>query len=54
MNAVVYHNAVVGQLEKVFAEDLTYSRKIDLERWRRRGVVDQLLEILSLPVRDRL
>jgi len=54
VNAVVYHNDVVGQLEKVFADDLTYSRKIDLEQWRRRGIMDHLLEILSIPVRSQL
>jgi cardiolipin synthase A/B len=54
VNAVVYHNDVVGQLEKVFADDLTYSRKIDLERWRNRGFVDHLMEILSLPIRPQL
>jgi cardiolipin synthase A/B len=54
VNAVVYHNQVVGQLEKVFADDLTYSRKIDLEEWRNRGYLDHGLEILSLPVRPQL
>jgi cardiolipin synthase A/B len=54
VNAVVYHNEVVGQLEQVFADDLTYARKIDLERWRSRGFLDHLLEILSLPVRPQL
>jgi cardiolipin synthase len=54
VNAVVYHNEVVGQLEKVFAEDLTYSKKIDLEEWRNRGFLDHLLEILSLPIRPQL
>src|SRR6185503_6131286 len=54
VNAVIYHNEVVGQLETIFADDLTYSRKIDLERWRSRGFVDRLLEILSIPVRDQL
>jgi cardiolipin synthase len=54
VNAVVYHNDVVGQLEKVFADDLTYSRKISLEEWRRRGIMDHLLEILSIPVRSQL
>ena len=24
----------MGQLEKIVAEDLTHSRKVDLERWR--------------------
>jgi hypothetical protein len=50
----VYHNEVVGQLEKVFAEDLTYSKKVDLEKWRSRGFFDHLLEILSIPVRPQL
>jgi hypothetical protein len=50
----VYHNEVVGQLEKVFADDLTYSRRVELEKWRNRGFIDRLLEILSLPVRHEL
>ena len=54
VNAVVYHNEVVGQLEKIFADDLTFSRKIDLEKWRNRGFVNQLLEVLSIPVRPQL
>jgi cardiolipin synthase len=54
VNAVIYHNEVVGQLEKVFADDLTYSKKIDLEQWRSRGFLDHLLEILSIPVRPQL
>jgi cardiolipin synthase len=54
VNAVVYHNELVGQLEKVFADDLTYSRKVDFERWRSRGFFEHLLEILSFPVRPQL
>ena len=54
VNAVVYHNQVVGQLEKVFADDLTYSKKIDLEQWRNRDLIDHLLELLSLPIRPEL
>jgi cardiolipin synthase len=54
VNAVVYHNEVVSQLEKIFAEDLTYSRKIELEQWRKRGFMNQLLEMLSVPVRPQL
>ena len=54
VNAVVYHNEVVGQLEKIFADDLTHSGKISLERWRNRGFVDRLLEMLSLPIRGEL
>src|SRR6202795_2171859 len=54
VNAVVYHNELVGQLEKVFADDLTYSKKVDLEQWRNRDLIDHLLEILSIPVRPQL
>jgi len=54
LNAVVYDKAVAGQLEKVFGEDLTYSRRIDYERWQGRGVVDRLIELLSLPFREQL
>jgi cardiolipin synthase A/B len=51
VNVVIYHNEVVGQLERIFADDLTYSRKVDLQRWRSRGFVDRILELLSFPVR---
>ena len=54
LNAVVYDKEVVGKLEKIFADDLTYSRRIHYRRWRGRGVFDRLLEILSLPVREQM
>jgi cardiolipin synthase len=54
LNAVVYDKEVVSRLEKIFADDLTYARKVHLRRWRGRGFLDQLLEILSLPVRSQL
>jgi len=54
LNAVVYHTSVVAKLEEVFAEDLKYSRRIEWDQWRRRGFFSQLLEMLSLPVREQL
>jgi len=54
LNAVVYHTTVVAQLEQVFADDLKYSRKIEYQQWRGRGFFNQLLEVLSLPVREQL
>jgi len=54
INAVLYNKEVAGQLEKVFADDLTYSRKIDYAQWRSRGFFNRLLELLSLPVREQL
>ena len=50
----MYDKAVAGQLEKVFAEDLTYARRIDYERWQGRSVVDRLIELRSLPFREQL
>jgi cardiolipin synthase len=54
LNAVVYDKELVSRLEKVFADDLTYARKVHLRRWRGRGFFDHLLEIISLPVRSQL
>jgi hypothetical protein len=50
---VVYSKDVAVRLERVFADDLVYSRKIDPKAWRERGVVDRVLEALSLPVRQQ-
>lgn len=54
VNLVVYGTDLAVQLEKVFADDLVYSRKIDPQVWRERGVVDRVLEALSLPFRQQL
>jgi cardiolipin synthase A/B len=54
LNVVVYSPDFAGELEKVFADDLTYSRKIHYGQWRRRGPFDRLLELLSLPIREEL
>lgn len=54
LNAVVYDKEVVSRLEKIFADDLAYARKVHHRRWRGRGLVDRLLELLSLPVREQL
>jgi cardiolipin synthase len=53
VNLVVYSKDVAVRLERVFADDLVYSRKIDPQAWRERGVVDRVLEALSLPVRHQ-
>jgi cardiolipin synthase len=54
INAVLYDKDVAGRLEKIFADDLTYSRKVDYARWRGRGFFNRLLELLSLPVREQM
>ena len=54
LNAVLYDTNVAGQLEKIFADDLAHSRKIDYARWVGRGFFNRLLELISLPVRRQM
>ena len=54
LNAVMYNRDVAGQLERHFADDLRYSRRIHYRQWRNRGFFPRLLELLSLPVREQL
>ncbi|HUF93094.1 MAG TPA: cardiolipin synthase [Candidatus Limnocylindria bacterium] len=54
LNLVVYSRDIAGQLEKVFADDLTYSQKVDYAQWRNRSPFHRLLELLSLPIRREM
>jgi cardiolipin synthase len=54
LNLVVYDAATARRLEKVFAEDLSYSVKVDYRAWSRRGLADRFLEILATPLRPLL
>ena len=54
VNLVVYSHDVAVRLERVFADDLGYSHRIDPQTWRERGIADRLLELLSLPIRREL
>jgi len=54
LNLVVYNAAIAQRFERVFEEDLAQSRRVTYERWRRRGLMSRMLEILSLPIRDQL
>ena len=40
---VIYDAATARRLENVFADDLTYSLKVDDRVWRRRSFTDPLL-----------
>ena len=51
VNLVVYGPDVARRLERIFADDLVYARRIDPRTWGARGVADRMLEVLSLPVR---
>lgn len=54
LNLVVYDAGFARRLEKVFADDLTHSAKVDYRAWRRRGLTDRLLEFLATPIRPLL
>lgn len=52
---MVYDRDVASRrLEAIFADDLAYARRIRYRQWRGRGLVDRLLELLSIPVRAQL
>jgi len=54
LNLVVYSRAVARRLEAVFADDLARARRVEYSDWRRRPLVDRLLELLTIPIRDQL
>ena len=54
LNVVTYDVDVARQLERVFADDLKYARRIDLESWRNRGLRGRLFELLAIPFESAL
>ncbi|MGH7313972.1 MAG: phospholipase D-like domain-containing protein [Candidatus Rokuibacteriota bacterium] len=54
LNVVTYGRSVARRMEQVFAEDLKYAQKVEYRRWSRRGIVDRLLEVLTIPIRDQM
>ena len=54
LNLVVYDPGVARRLEKVFADDVALSKKVDYRSWRRRSLIDRTMEIFSVPLRDLL
>ena len=49
LNVVAYDVNFANQLERVFADDLRYAKRIDLESWQDRGVRGRLYELLAIP-----
>ena len=54
LNLVVYDADFARRLERVFEDDLRYSRRVDYERWMSRGPASRLLELIASPLRDLL
>jgi cardiolipin synthase len=51
LNLVIYDAGIGGQLEQAFTEDLRHAKRVDPEKWARRGIDQRLLEVLSYPLR---
>jgi hypothetical protein len=45
---------VARRMEAIFYQDLEHSRQVEYKGWRRRGLVDRALELLTIPIRDQL
>jgi cardiolipin synthase len=54
LNVVAYDRELARQLEKVFEDDLRYSKRITLESWRNRGFRGRLFELLAIPFESAL
>jgi cardiolipin synthase A/B len=54
LNVIVYNRDLAQRLEAAFMDDLTRSRRITFEEWKKRGITAKLLETLALPIRDLL
>jgi cardiolipin synthase len=54
LNLVTYTPRVARRLEDIFRTDLAHARRLEYARWRRRGPVARLLELLTVPLQDQL
>jgi cardiolipin synthase len=54
LNLVVYDRAFAERMERVFADDLAYSRRMTYDAWRHRGIKTRLIEWFVAPFRDYL
>jgi cardiolipin synthase len=54
LNVALYDSGMAGRLERVFADDLAHSRRLEPEQWRSRGLASRFLEILSIPFREQM
>lgn len=53
-NVCIYDPQLAGQLEQVFLEDLESSVRIDLEGWKRRGILTKVRGVAALFLREQL
>jgi cardiolipin synthase len=54
VDVACYGRDVAPRLAAVFADDLTYARRVTLDDWRARLFSQRLMELLAWPFRDQL
>jgi cardiolipin synthase len=54
LNLVAYDTEFATQLEKVFREDLVYSKRVSLAAWKNRGLRGRIFELLAIPFESNL
>ena len=54
INLTVYDKGTAQKLEKIFSDDLTYSKEITYEAWQSRGIFERLFDFFSFPIREQL
>jgi cardiolipin synthase len=54
INLIVYDRETAAELEKAFAEDLKYSKKLTYEAWKARPWREKLLELFTIPLKEQL
>src|ERR1051325_2146265 len=54
LNLTVYDAGFARQLEKIFEEDLKYSKNITYEDWKSRSVFEKMTELFAFPIKEQL
>jgi cardiolipin synthase len=54
LNLTVYDGSLAQRLEKIFNEDLKYSKRISYEEWQDRSIWERLWEFVAFPVKEQL
>jgi cardiolipin synthase len=54
VNVACYGHEVAARLTAIFADDLTYARRVTLDEWRSRPLLQRILEFLAWPLREQL
>ena len=54
VNVAIYDVDTAQRLERVFAEDLSNSRRVMYEDWNNRGVASRFLELLAFPLKEQM